>query len=309
LKGSGWFVDAVVFIARKFEVSEMVIGLTLVSIGTSLPELAANVYASATGEAGVSLGNVVGSNITNITLILGVGAMYASVIPIPKSLLKRDSLILLIVYFVFIYLCRYSGLEQDNFLLRFEGIILLLFFVVYLFILIKNKDVIHEETDGEHHSDFIKSFSRALLFFIIGFLMIIFGAKLAVDNVVSIANHLNISKEIISGTIIAFGTSVPELAVTVISIKRGKHNLALGNIIGSCIFNIILVMGVAIVIQPLKVSLVMNNVLLPLMLFSAGLMILFMRFGMKIVRWQGGVLSLLYILYIAYNLKQILLKF
>jgi cation:H+ antiporter len=306
IKGSGWFVDSAVFIARKFEVSEMIIGLTLVSIGTSLPELAANVYASATGQAGVSLGNVVGSNITNITLIMGIGAVYAKVIPIPKSLLGRDGLTLISVYFIFIYLCRFDGIRPDNFLSVYKGIVLLIIFIFYLYLLIKDREILSDELKEEHHDEFIKSVSSALLFFIIGFVMITFGAKLAVDNVVCIANRLNISKEIISGTIIAFGTSVPELAVTVVSINRGKHNLALGNIIGSCIFNIILVMGVAVVIQPLYVSDEMNNVFLPLMLFSGGLLIVFMRIGMKLVRWQGVVLTSIYFFYLVYNIRQVL---
>jgi len=306
LKGSDWFVDSAVFIARKFDVSEMIIGLTLVSIGTSLPELAANVYASFMGETEVALGNVVGSNITNISLILGVGAIYASKLQIPKTLLNRDSLVLLLIYFFFIYLCFFDGFNISYTLTRIEGIVLLFLFGLYLFFLFKSKDIVPNEESDEHQHHLINSVFFALLFFIIGFVMITFGAKLAVDNVVNIANSLKISKEIISGTIIAFGTSIPELAVTIVSIKRGRNNLALGNIIGSCIFNVILVMGVAIVIQPVGVSLEMRNFLLPIMLFSGALMVLFMRSGLKLVRWEGMVLTFLYLIYIIYNLKQIL---
>jgi cation:H+ antiporter len=304
LKGSNWFIDSATYIAKKFDVSDMVIGLTLVSIGTSLPELGANVYASLSNQGEVALGNVVGSNITNITLILGIGATLAGKLQIPKSLLTRDSIILVITYFLLIYISIFNFLTPTSTILRWEGFLLLFFFIIYVFMLFKSKDINEEESESDEH--FINTVLKAIIFFIIGFLMITIGAKISVDSVVAIATTLNISKEIISGTIIAFGTSVPELAVTVISIKKNKNNLALGNIVGSCIFNILLVMGVAVVIRPVNISLDMSTVFMPMMLFSGALLAIFMRIGYQLARWEGIVLISLYLVYIAYNMKQVL---
>jgi len=304
LKGSNWFIDSATYIAKKFDVSDMVIGLTLVSIGTSLPELGANVYASLSNQGEVALGNVVGSNITNITLILGIGATLAGKLQIPKSLLTRDSIILVITYFLLIYISIFNFFTPTSTILRWEGFLLLFFFIIYVFMLFKSKDINEEEAESDEH--FINTILKAIIFFIIGFLMITIGAKISVDSVVAIATTLNISKEIISGTIIAFGTSVPELAVTVISIKKNKNNLALGNIVGSCIFNILLVMGVAVVIRPVNISLDMSTVFMPMMLFSGALLAIFMRIGYQLARWEGIVLISLYLAYIAYNMKQVL---
>jgi cation:H+ antiporter len=304
LKGSNWFIDSATYIAKKFDVSDMVIGLTLVSIGTSLPELGANVYASLSNQGEVALGNVVGSNITNITLILGIGATLAGKLQIPKSLLTRDSIILVITYFLLIYISIFNFLTPTSTILRWEGFLLLFFFIIYVFMLFKSKDINEEESESDEH--FINTVLKAIIFFIIGFSMITIGAKISVDSVVAIATTLNISKEIISGTIIAFGTSVPELAVTVISIKKNKNNLALGNIVGSCIFNILLVMGVAVVIRPVNISLDMSTVFMPMMLFSGALLAIFMRIGYQLARWEGIVLISLYLAYIAYNMKQVL---
>ena len=305
LQGSNWFIDSATFIAKKFDVSDMVIGLTLVSIGTSLPELGANIYAVLANQGEVAIGNVVGSNITNITLILGVGAVLAGTLPIPKSLLTRDSIVLVLTYFLLIYIANYNFLAPDFVLLRWEGLLLLACFIIYVLLLFKNNDISEEEI--EHHDNFINTVFKSIIFFIIGFAMITFGAKMSVDAVVAIAQKLNISKEIISGTIIAFGTSVPELAVTVISIKKKKNNLALGNIVGSCIFNILLVMGVAIVISPVSISMEMSSVFMPLMLFSGALLAIFMRIGYSLKRWEGIILICIYFLYLSYNLKHILL--
>ena len=305
LKGSNWFIDSATFIAKKFNVSDMVIGLTLVSIGTSLPELGANIYAVLANQGEVAIGNVVGSNITNITLILGIGAVLAGKLPIPKSLLTRDSIVLVLTYFLLIYISNFNLFTPDSILLRWEGLLLLGCFVFYIFLLIRNNEISDEEAEHEEH--FINTVFKSIIFFIIGFAMITLGAKMSVDSVVAIAQKLHISKEIISGTIIAFGTSVPELAVTVISIKKNKNNLALGNIVGSCIFNILLVMGVAVVIAPVSISFEMACIFMPLMLFSGALLAIFMRIGYRLNRWEGIILICIYFLYLSYNLKQILL--
>jgi cation:H+ antiporter len=159
-------------------------------------------------------------------------------------------------------------------------------------------------TSGEVHK--VNSLSGAFFFFVCGLVMIIVGSKLVVDNAVKIASSFNISKEIISATVIAFGTSVPELAVTVAGILKKKSDIAVGNIIGSSIFNIILVMGAAIAIRPLQVSSDMISFMMPLMLVTSAALAVFMRTGYRLVRWEGACLILLYCIFLAYSIRNIL---
>lgn len=306
LKGSDWFVDASSFIARHFKVSEIIIGLTLVSIGTSLPELATNIYASCTGEGAIALGNVVGSNITNIALVLGLGTVLKGNLPIPEDLLKRDGLIMIICFAFFLIICRVGFIGDARVLSRLDGVILLVIFAAYLIFLLKSKNTIEEQVEEEADEDQkVNTMGKAALFFILGLVMIFSGAKMAVDTVVATAQSFNISKELISATVIAFGTSVPELAVTITGIAKKKNALALGNIIGSCIFNLVLVMGAAAVIVPIPVSAEMLNILLPLMLVTGFILVAFMRTGLKLARFEGIILLLLYVVFIAYNVLQI----
>ena len=308
IKGSAWFVDASSFIARNFRVSEVIIGLTLVSIGTSLPELGTNIYASFSGEGEIALGNVVGSNITNIALVLGMGVVLKSPLLVSSRLNNRDVLIMIFTFIFFFFLCFSGFTEGDVHVLnRWDGIVLILLFLSYSVYLFKNKNIIEkiveEEKDEEHN---ITTMSQAFLYFIIGLVMIFAGAKMAVDITIVTAESFEIPKEIIATTIIAFGTSVPELAVTITSIAKKKNDLALGNIIGSCIFNIILVMGAATCISPIDVSSKMINILLPLMMFSGIILIIFMRTGKRLVRLEGIGLLLIYAIFIAYNIAQAL---
>lgn len=305
LKGSDWFVEAASFMARKFDVSEIVIGLTLVSIGTSLPELGTNIYASLYNEGDIALGNVVGSNITNIALVLGLAAILQGRLAVPKSLVKRDSLIMLAIFVIFYLLAFFSFDNTPLLISRIDGSILTILFCTYIYFIFKHKDMMKEaieENDEEHK---IKSISYATLLFCGGLIMIFSGSKMAVDTVVITAETFQIPKGIISATIIAFGTSVPELAVTLTSIIKKKNDLALGNIIGSGIFNIVLVMGVASIISPVKVSSDMINILIPLMIILAIILIVFMRTGYRLVRLEGAILLLLYISFIAYNISKI----
>lgn len=307
LKGSDWFVDSSSFFAHHLKVSEIVIGLTLVSIGTSLPELATNIYASFNGEGQISLGNIVGSNITNIALIMGLGCILKGNLPVPKTLLKRDGLLMLGVFLIFIVMAVTSPGEKFNKLDRFDGVILLLFFLGYSALLFKKKNILESaaaEEEEEPHK--IKSFPFAIFYFMFGLLMIFIGAKLSVDTVVKTAESLKIPKEIIAATLIAFGTSVPELAVTITSIAKKKNELALGNIIGSCIFNIILIMGITLTITPITVSAEMLHFFLPLMLFTGVMLWFFMKTGNRLIRAEGIALFLIYIVFIWYNVKQLL---
>ena len=298
IKGSDFFVEAASQIARNYKIPEIVIGLTLVSIGTSLPEFATDVYASFKGEGAIVVGDLVGSNITNISLVLGVAVMMLGTMHSPKLVVKRDALFMLGVF------CLFAGIAfcgKGSFGLL-GGLVMLLLMGGYLFYLFRHREALAELEEGEkHEEDVFKSLAVAWLFLFLGIGMIFLGAKSMVDNVVTVAERLNISQGIIAATIVAFGTSVPELAVTVTSIRKGKKGIALGNIIGSCIFNLLLIMGLCAVINPLDIEAELLNFAIPVMLLCGVMLVIFMRTGWRLVKTEGIAFLLLYLTYLIYN--------
>ncbi|MCK4982599.1 MAG: calcium/sodium antiporter, partial [Victivallaceae bacterium] len=240
IKGSDFFVEAASQIARNYNIPEIVIGLTLVSIGTSLPEFATDIYASIKGEAGIVVGDLVGSNITNISLVLGIAVLMLGTMPSPRLVVKRDALFMLGAFFIFAGICFMNNGTFG----RIGGFVMLILMGGYLLYLFKNRDALAELEEGEEHEEAVfSSISKAWLFLFLGIILIFSGAKAMVDNVIFVAGRFNISQGLIAATIVAFGTSVPELAVTITSIRKKKKGIALGNIIGSCIFNLLLIMG------------------------------------------------------------------
>ncbi len=300
IKGCDWFIEGASFVARKFDVPEMIIGLTLVSVGTSLPEMATDTYASFHSEGSIALGDIVGSNITNILLVLGVGIILLKEIPIPKALLKRDGFIMTAGFIVCTVMCAIG-----HTLGRIDGIILLAAVVAYLLYLWKNRDSLEAELDEEDGKEKFKSIPPALIFTVIGLTMVFLGAKMLVDNVVWTANKLQLNQAIIAATIVAFGTSVPELAVTIGSVIKKKHGMALGNIVGSCIFNVCLILGICATINPIPVDRDMLLFNMPIMIATGILLLIFMRTKWKLVRWEGAVLLAFYCVFIGYNVYKI----
>lgn len=312
IKSSDWFVDSAAYIAKHFNVSELVIGLTLVSFGTSLPELATDVYASVNKQGAIAIGDIVGSNISNICLVLGLGTVLSGQIPIGKTVLKRDATIMLLIFISFTIMCAIGpqfvlGTEQAV-LGRIDGVILLVMFLMYLGFLINHKDSLEAEIEIEKieaEEGGFKNIKVAVLFLLLGLLMVIVGAKLLVDNVVWTAEAWGLDKAIISATIVAFGTSVPELSVTLTSVIKKKNAIALGNIIGSCIFNLVLVLGICGLINPIHVTSQMLYVILPFMLLAGSVLVIFMRTEWSLKRTEGFWLLLIYIGFIIYNAFQI----
>ncbi|QSH41629.1 calcium/sodium antiporter [Lentisphaerota bacterium ZTH] len=298
IKGCDFFIDAAAQIAREFKIPEIVIGLTLVSIGTSLPEFATDVYASVKGQGDIVIGDLVGSNITNIALVLGIAVLLTGKMAIPRHLVKRDALFMLGSFFLFAgiaFIC-------NGILPRWSGIILLFLMGGYLIYLFKNRDALAELEEGEEHEEpAFKTLNGAWLFLVIGLVMIFFGAKTMVDNVIYVADRLHLNKALISATVVAFGTSVPELAVTIGSVIKNKKAIALGNIIGSCIFNLVLIMGLCIVINPVPVAREILYVINPIMILCGVMLVTFMRTGWRLVRFEGIIFLLTYIGFIIYN--------
>lgn len=246
IKGADIFVDGASSTAQNFKVSKMLIGLTIIAFGTSAPEFAVSMNALASGSTDMVLGNVIGSCILNILLILGVAAVIRPIKIKDNTVKKELPLALLISSLLAVLMLDIklgSGIIDQ--VSRADAIVILLFFTVFVYYLIalaKQKRELKEDEKPQF------KLGKSLIFVAIGLTGIIIGSDLVVNNATNIATSLGVSERIISLTIIAFGTSLPELVTTIVSSKKGEQDLLLGNIIGSNIFNICVVLGIPIVI-------------------------------------------------------------
>ncbi len=243
--GADWLVDGASGIARKAGISEFVIGLTIVGFGTSCPELVVSLTGAFKGLADISLGNVVGSNIFNTLLILGVTSMIAPMAITSHNKL-RDIPMVFGITLLFILFGKYN-----NDISRLEGIIFLLLFAGYIWYSFKSSP--REEEDGSKKEKQLKLW-HAILLVIAGLAGLIIGGRLFVDNATAIAHEIGVSDKFIAITILALGTSLPELATCIVAAAKHKGQLALGNILGSNIFNILLIIGASAVVTPLNFS-------------------------------------------------------
>lgn len=259
IKSADYVIESSSIIAKRAGISTIVIGLTLVAFGTSLPEFAVSLISSISAtiqqtNADIALGNIIGSNIANLTLILGVAAMLTP-LKIPKSIKKNDIPYLLMISVVFLMMLSQFG--EAPIMFRLEGLILLVFFVYYLYILLKEKKVEHQiET---HEMSTLKSW---LLLFA-GFIGVALGGYVVTFSAESLSKTLlidifNMNPDLVTSfvglTVVAIGTSLPELVTTIVAIKKKEQAIAIGNVIGSNMFNILLVAGASSVIIPLGVT-------------------------------------------------------
>lgn len=297
IKGSDFFVGSSAFVARHFGVSRLIIGLTLVSMGTSLPELGASVYASYIGEGEIAVGNVVGSNIANIALVLGACILLRQ-IRVKRKMIRRDGLIMLGVTILFIFLVI-GGVR------RWEGVILMVIFIIYILLLYKHNKTDKEDEDLCELSDRFcpreSSLKVEMVKLIAGCFGVFLGSKLLVDSAVGIAQTFSISQSVIGSTLIAFGTSVPELAVSMTAILKRLEDISIGNIIGSNIFNILWVIGVAALVANLAVDEILLYTNIPIMLIVSALLLIFMAVRGKLERWQGIIFVVIYVVFIFLN--------
>lgn len=307
VKGSDLFVDAAANIARSWGVSELVIGLTLVSIGTSLPELASSVYAGIRGQGDFIIGNIVGSNVTNISLILAIGICGIGAMPFDRKMLTRDGVFMILVYLVCALLFAIPLRSSPDKILRgidFRGgIILLVLCAFYLFLLFRQSR--SQNADLKEKTEQKTRVWLDPVILLMGIVLITAGSKGMVDPAVWGAQRLGISMLVISSTIVAFGTSVPELAVTIAGLVKKRNDIALGNIIGSNIFNILLIFGVTSCITPLPLELDGVGIFNLSAMGVTGLaLILFMAVGKNTLkRGYGFILLLMYIVFMIYNCR------
>ncbi|RMF88862.1 MAG: sodium:calcium antiporter [Nitrospinota bacterium] len=295
IKGSDAFIEGAAYIARYYRVSEAIIGITLVSMGTSLPELASDTYASYLGKGLLAVGDIVGSNITNVALVLGLGVAAVPGIAVNRTMAVRDGFIMLIALSFFAFLA-WGDIS------RLEGTLLLLGFASYLFFLYRQQQkelaswVEVEEVTGR-----IRSIRTAFVMLVVGGGVVFLGSRLVVDGAVTIARILGVAESIIGATIMAFGTSVPELAVTVGGLVKKHTDISVGNIIGSNIFNVMWIIGVSSLVRPLPVDDALLFVHIPVMLAVSFLLVFFMLRRGELLRWQGVVFLLIYTLFVGYN--------
>lgn len=286
--------------ARNLGVSPLIIGLTIVSFGTSAPEIVTSATAALRGSPELAIGNVLGSNIANIGLVLGITALVCPII-IPSSLLKEELPVLLIVTFAALFIF------QDLYLNWVDGIILLVLLALFTWFVLKLKKSLsktklaEEEEVAEFIADFSTAKSLGLMFF--GLILLLISANLLVYGATGIAVAFGVSEVIIGLTVVAIGTSLPELAASVTSVLKGHHELAIGNVVGSNILNLLLVLPVPAFLAPLYIDAVVfwrdAGVMLLMTLLLTVFLVVKIKTGQKFGRFLGAVLLVLYLSYTA----------
>ncbi|WP_299825728.1 calcium/sodium antiporter [uncultured Pontibacter sp.] len=295
--GADKLVDASSSLAARLGIPNIVIGLTIVAFGTSAPELVVNLFASINNNTDMVLGNVLGSNIFNVLAILGISSVLYPLtvktnttwLEIPLSLLAAFA-VLIIANDVYL-----DGAELD-FISRAEGLLLLLFFTIFLVYNLKvaQGGASEEETETKNYT-----YLKAILFIVLGLAGLIIGGRLIVTSAVSIAQMFGLSERVIALTVVSIGTSLPELATSIVAVRKRNVDIAIGNVVGSNIFNIFLILGVSALVTPLQVSAaslvdIMVNIAASLLLF----IFIFTGKGRQLVRWEGIILFLIYMAYL-----------
>lgn len=291
VKGADWFVDGASGLARKLGIPQLVIGLTIVAMGTSLPEAAVSISAALRGNAEITIGNIVGSNILNILIILGLTALIAT-LKVADSTVRYEIPFMILVTFVLLWL-GYTGGQVT----RLEGIILWVLFLLYLrYLYMMAKKGKEEEREVEQFST-----AKIIGLIIVGVVMIVAGSNFAVEGASNIAKALGISQRFIGLTIVALGTSLPELVTSVSAARKHNADIAIGNIVGSNIFNVLFIVGTTALITP--VTFASGFVVDTLIAAAVGILLFVCVVRTKELRKKAGIVMLLaYVLYFLYLL-------
>lgn len=299
IKGSDIMIAGASAVARRYHVSDLVIGLTIVAFGTSSPELAVNLLAGLSGNTDVAIGNVVGSNIFNIGIILGISALLYPVAIHKNTAWKEIPFALLAVVALFLMVNDSTGTAG---LSRYDGLLMMLFFAIFLIYLFEVA-LANPEPDTEKHPP-MKPWKAAAM--IVGGLgALVLGGQWIVDGAVVYARAAGLSEAVISLTIIAAGTSLPELATSLAAARRGSSGMVIGNVVGSNIFNIFLILGLGSAITPLPFSSTWNFDLLVTLLFTLLVFVfVFLRPGRQIDRLEGGLLVAAYLGYLGWMVSR-----
>lgn len=288
IKGADFFVEGSSSLAQILKVPSVIIGLTIVAMGTSAPEASVSINAALAGSNDIAISNIVGSNIFNGLVVVGVCAFLSS-FKTNSDILKRDMPLNILVTFILFLMFLDGKLSRIEGCILFAGMILYIASMIYH--AIKNKE--------EENPEKILSLPKSILYIIAGLAAVIFGGDLVVDNACIIATNFGVSQNFIGLTIVAVGTSLPELVTSIVATKKGDSGLALGNAIGSNLFNILFILGFSAIISPLHVlnESIINCVIL---LVSSVILFIFAKTKQQMSKIEGGICIVLYLTYIVY---------
>jgi len=300
IKGAGWLVDGASSIARRFNVSDLVIGLTVVAFGTSSPELFVNIIASLKGNTEIAIGNVLGSNIANTFLILGIASIIYP-LTVGKGTVWKEIPLSLLAAIVLGILANDQLIDKREFsvLTRIDGLVFLSFFAVFMYYSVtiaKKIKGMEEYVPAKEHR-----FVKALLLIVFGLLGLTIGGQWIVDGAVYMALSFGMSQSLAGLTIVAIGTSLPELATSAVAAKKKNVEIAIGNVVGSNIFNIFFVLGISSVVKPLPFNM-KSNIDVGVVILASLLLLACLFTGKKhsLDRWEGAIFVVLYTVYITY---------
>lgn len=332
LKGADWLTDGAVNIATRFGVSQMVIGLTIVAMGTSMPEFCVSMVSALKGTPDLAVGNVVGSNTLNTLLIVGCSALVAPIM-VKRSSVKRDIPFAVVASLLMLLFCLDGAIGRVDAAVLFAG------FCLFMFVTLKyakttegpaasvatngaatataiseastsqasSSEASSSETSAPESSTSqpsapeasVASMLKAVVMLVVGLLCLIAGSNMFVDNASFVASSLGVSDAVIGLTIVAGGTSLPELATSMVSAKKGNSDIAIGNVIGSNVFNILMIIGITGLVKPMHIAGITTLDLI-MMLASMLLMWFFCRTTYKVKRWEGAVLTIVYLAYLTW---------
>lgn len=290
IKGADLFVEGSSSIAKKFKIPSMIIGLTIVAMGTSAPEASVSIASSLIGQNDMSVANVVGSNFFNILVVLGVSALFSK-LPVKESTIKDDVPFLIFISIVTLIF----GIDFN--ITRLEGVIFLGLFIWFISSLIK------QAKQNKENEDIINELpmSKTVFYIILGLTGIVLGGDITVDSASAIATQFGLSENLIGLTIVAVGTSLPEFVTSVIATRKGETEIAIGNVVGSNIFNILFVLGIAAVLSPMTIS-VEAGIDIIFMIFITILLFMNMKQEKFILKKHGIFYILLYLAYMVYTI-------
>lgn len=289
IKGADYFVEGTSSIAKRFHIPEMIIGLTIVAMGTSLPELSVSFISALNGQSDMSIANAIGSNIFNVLMILGVSA-FIKTLPIKQSSIK--DIFILISATALLLILSYFGLS----LIWFDGLIMLCLFAYFIRKMIKESK---DNNDNENSTPL--SIIRTIVYIVCGAIGIIYGGTLVVDGATTIAQAFGMSDNLIGLTVVALGTSLPEFVTSVMATKKGKLDIAIGNVIGSNIFNILFVLGLSSLFNVLTVSVITLIDIFFSLFITSVLLYVVCKFK-KINKLNGIIFIILYISYMIFTI-------
>ena len=305
VKGADFFVSGSSNIARRFGIPSIVIGMTIVAFGTSAPEAAVSITASLQGNNGIAVGNVIGSNIFNILVVVGASAIIKPV-NIHHDILKKDFPFSLLITFVLLFMGMDIFLDGQiaGFISRSDGLVLLAFFAIFLFYTLSGALGKNQESLPMEENNLPKpSLGKSLLLTVGGLAGIIIGGQMVVNSATEIALSWGVSQALIGLTIVAVGTSLPELVTSMVAARKGESDIAMGNVIGSNIFNILFVLAASSVISPLRFTSESIWDCIVLLVISL-IMYVFCRTGRTVSRKEGTISVLLYLAYMVYIIQR-----